>query len=73
MQVKTISITKSRTFGTTTSANMKFNKVIITMDGEVSEAEDPIVAYNSLSDLVDQALESEATQPPASIIKDMDN
>jgi hypothetical protein len=63
-----ISITKSKTFGTTVNNSMKFNKIVITADASVAEADDPKVIYKQLSDFIDKSFEAEQPTQPSSLL-----
>ena len=59
MKIIKISITKSRTFGSSISTAVSFNKVIISMDAELSGSDNLQEAYTELSNSVDTGLDSE--------------
>lgn len=67
MNIRTISVTKSRTSGTAASNKMKFNKIVITMEASLEPEDDHEAGYRALSKAVDDALDYEMT-PPASVL-----
>lgn len=64
MTINHIQISKSRTVGGSSNdmRKMRFNKIVITMDADLSPTDDSEAAYSELSAKIDEALDYEQTK-----------